>query len=85
MNIPFFKLMVIIKSFFFLIPTGTAVITINARDVDTKENNTLFDFKIVSDPPLHDHDLEFYLTQVSETATISFKGCLNHEVRGLVA
>ncbi|XP_035864272.1 cadherin-2-like [Sander lucioperca] len=58
---------------------GTAVITINARDVDTKENNTLFDFKIVSDPPLHDHDLEFYLTQVSETATISFKGCLNHE------
>ncbi|TDH10364.1 hypothetical protein EPR50_G00074270 [Perca flavescens] len=58
---------------------GTAVITVEASDVDTKENNRLFDFKIVSDPPPYDHDLEFYLTQVSETATISFKGCLNHE------
>ncbi|KAF1390274.1 hypothetical protein PFLUV_G00056370 [Perca fluviatilis] len=58
---------------------GTAVITVKASDVDTKENNRLFDFKIVSDPPPYDHDLEFYLTQVSETATISFKGCLNHE------
>uniref|UniRef100_A0A8P4G384 Cadherin domain-containing protein n=1 Tax=Dicentrarchus labrax TaxID=13489 RepID=A0A8P4G384_DICLA len=59
---------------------GTEVITIRASDDDTSKNNGIFNFKIVSVTP-KPHELEFYLTQnnATRTATISFKGCLDHE------
>ncbi|XP_044068451.1 cadherin-2 isoform X2 [Siniperca chuatsi] len=58
---------------------GIEVVTIKASDEDTK-NNGIFDLKIFSVTP-EPHDLQFYLTQStdSQTGTISFKGCLDHE------
>lgn len=54
-----------------------------ASDFDTGKNG-VFDFKIVSVTP-KPHELEFFLNQRSSTGSISFKGCLDHEVRGLIA
>ncbi|KAI4824115.1 hypothetical protein KUCAC02_012658 [Chaenocephalus aceratus] len=59
-------------------PQGTEFTTIKANDDDSTENNRLFDFKIISVIP-DPFDLEFYLTQFKSTATVSFKGCLDHE------
>ncbi|KAF3860677.1 hypothetical protein F7725_000932 [Dissostichus mawsoni] len=59
-------------------PQGTEFTTIKASDDDSTENNRLFDFKIISVIP-DPFDLEFYLTQFKSTATVSFKGCLDHE------
>ncbi|KAK5923958.1 hypothetical protein CgunFtcFv8_000883 [Champsocephalus gunnari] len=59
-------------------PQGTELTTIKANDDDSTENNRLFDFKIISVIP-DPFDLEFYLTQFKSTATVSFKGCLDHE------
>lgn len=73
------------KTNFPLILTGTEVITVMAIDSDTKINGQ-FDLQIVSITP-KSSDMEFYLTQIAgtQTGTISFKGCLDHEVRGLIA
>ncbi|XP_042346961.1 cadherin-like protein 26 [Plectropomus leopardus] len=57
---------------------GTTLVTFTAHDDDVTENNKLFDFKIVSVIP-QTSEMEFYLTQVSQTGTISFKGCLDYE------
>lgn len=57
---------------------------VKARDVDGEKKNNIFDLKIVSVTP-KPHDLEFYLNQIDRIGTISFKGCLDHEVRGLIA
>ncbi|KAL3064540.1 hypothetical protein OYC64_000738 [Pagothenia borchgrevinki] len=59
-------------------PQGTEFITIKANDDDSTENNRLFDLKIISVIP-DPFDLEFYLKQFESTATVSFKGCLDHE------
>lgn len=69
----------------FLILTGTVVTTVNAKDGDSYENNKMFDLRIVSVFP-KPQDLEFYITQNpgSQTGTLSFKGCLDHEVRGVI-
>ncbi|CAK6957487.1 cadherin-2-like [Scomber scombrus] len=59
---------------------GTELITLQAKDDDWTEDNKMFDLKIVSVTP-EPQDLEFYLKQIhgSQTGTISFKGCLDHE------
>ncbi|KAF3697091.1 Cadherin-2 Neural cadherin [Channa argus] len=59
---------------------GTDVITLKAVDDDSDEKNQKFDLRIVSVLP-QPQDLEFYLTTLSggQVATISFKGCLDHE------
>ncbi|XP_063744559.1 B-cadherin-like isoform X2 [Eleginops maclovinus] len=62
---------------------GSELLIIKASDDDSNEQNRLFDFKIISVIP-EPTDLEFYLTQVQSTATISFKGCLDHEGTGSV-
>ena len=67
-----------------MILPGTEFITIKANDDDSTENNRLFDLKIISVIP-DPFDLEFYLKQFESTATVSFKGCLDHEVRKLIA
>lgn len=61
------------------------MITIKATDEDSDDRNTKFDLRIVSINP-KPHDLEFYLTQRADSqfGTISFKGCLDHEVKGLI-
>lgn len=61
--------------------TGTTVITLAAHDKDAEGRNNQFDMSIVSVTP-EPQDLEFYLEQQGEIGTISFKGCLDHEVRG---
>lgn len=68
-----------------LILTGTDLVIIGASDADTNENNGKFDFRIVSVTP-KPYELDFYLNQNpgTRTGTISFKGCLDHEVRGLI-
>lgn len=59
---------------------GTEVITVNAKDDDSNQNNKMFVLRIVSVIP-QPQDLEFYISQISgtQTGTISFKGCLDHE------
>ncbi|XP_054464733.1 cadherin-like protein 26 [Anoplopoma fimbria] len=68
---------------------GTGITTVNANDDDRTEKFKLFDLKIVSVSP-QPSDLEFYITQAprtgrntqaSRTGTISFRGCLDHEVK----
>lgn len=61
------------------------MITIKANDYDENENG-IFNLRIVSVTPTP-HELEFYLTQIAgtQTGTISFKGCLDHEVGELIA
>lgn len=67
---------------FFL--TGTDLITIQASDKDSYYQYKQIQLKIVSINP-KPHDLEFDLKSRSDGAigVISFKGCLDHEVRGL--
>lgn len=60
------------------------MITVKASDVDSEKKNNVFDLKIVSVTP-KPHEMEFYLNQIDGIGTISFKGCLDHEVRGLIA
>lgn len=60
--------------------TGTIVTTLVACDKDAEGRNNQFDMRIVSVTP-EPQDLEFYLEQRGEIGTISFKGCLDHEVR----
>ncbi|XP_070824608.1 cadherin-like protein 26 [Chaetodon trifascialis] len=59
---------------------GTDLIIIRASDADTNKKDSTFAFRMVSVTPTP-HDLEFYLNQKLETQTaaISFKGCLDHE------
>lgn len=61
--------------------TGTALVIIRATDED-KEDNQLFDLRIVSTSP-ESEELEFYITHKAgdQTGIISFKGCLGYEVR----
>lgn len=61
--------------------TGTTVITLAAFDKDAEGRNNQFDMRIVSVTP-ELQDLEFYFEQRGEIGTLSFKGCLDHEVRG---
>lgn len=56
--------------------------TLIAYDKDAVGRNNQFDMRIVSVTP-KSQDLEFYLEQRGEIGTISFKGCLDYEVRGL--
>lgn len=71
------------KQVFSLDPAGTDVIVVKVHDADVIENYG-FDLKIVSVTP-RQQDMEFYLNHISDTqtATISFKGCLDYEVGGL--
>lgn len=62
--------------------TGTTVITLVAHDKDAESRNNQFDMKIVSVTP-ETQNLMFYLEQRGDIGTIAFKGCLDHEVRGL--
>lgn len=62
--------------------TGTIVTTLKACDKDAEGRNNQFDMSIVSVTP-EPQDLEFYLEQRGVIGTILFKGCLDHEVRGL--
>lgn len=64
--------------------TGTVLCTVQASDRDSEESNRLFDLQIVSVSP-QPKELEFYLKQIDTVGTISFKGCLDREVRGLIA
>ncbi|XP_076596261.1 cadherin-like protein 26 isoform X2 [Chaetodon auriga] len=59
---------------------GTDLTIIKASDGDTNKKDATFVFRMVSVTPTP-HDLEFYLNQKFETqtATISFRGCLDHE------
>lgn len=61
------------------------MITVSASDQDSGKDG-LFDFRIVSVTP-KPQDLDFYLTHIAGTqsGTISFKGCLDHDVSGLFA
>lgn len=70
----------------FLILTGTDLVSIEATDKDRSEKNNKCELKIISVTPAP-KDLEFYLKQIHEqgTGTISFKGCLDHEVREIIA
>ncbi|XP_023285300.1 cadherin-13-like isoform X1 [Seriola lalandi dorsalis] len=58
---------------------GTNLITIQATDSDNG-NNKLFTLRIVS-TSYKSEEVEFYITQMAgtQTGTISFKGCLDHE------
>ncbi|KAM7405019.1 hypothetical protein PAMP_012310 [Pampus punctatissimus] len=56
---------------------GMEVIVVKAKDEDSQKNG-MFDLQIVSVTP-KPQDLEFVLTQIHETGSISFKGCLEHE------
>lgn len=65
------------------------MVTFKATDDDTKEGNKDFSFYIISVTP-KPQDLEFFLKQArvglkSAIGTLSFKGCLNHEVRTQLA
>lgn len=51
------------------------------RDADTNNNNK-FGVKMLSVTP-KPQDVEFYLEQRGNIAIVSFKGCLDYEVRGL--
>lgn len=62
--------------------TGTVVITLVAYDKDAEGRNNQFDMRIVSVTP-KPQNLEFFLEQRGKIGTISFKGCLDYEVRGL--
>ncbi|XP_028265520.1 B-cadherin-like isoform X2 [Parambassis ranga] len=58
---------------------GTDVITVKATDADSSEAFKNISFSIVSVEP-RPEQLEFFLQRSSQnTATISFKGCLDHE------
>ncbi|XP_028266829.1 cadherin-like protein 26 isoform X2 [Parambassis ranga] len=58
---------------------GTDVITVKATDADSSEAFKNIDFLIISVEP-RPEQLEFFLQKSSQnTATISFKGCLDHE------
>ncbi|XP_068609675.1 cadherin-like protein 26 [Brachionichthys hirsutus] len=61
-------------------PQGTDLIVIKANDADSTENNRMFDMKIVSVTPKI-QDVEFFVKHISrtDTGTISFKGCMDHE------
>lgn len=64
-------------------PTGTDVITVKATDADSSEAFKKIDFLIVSVEP-RPEQLEFFLQNSNQNpATISFKGCLDHEVRNI--
>ena len=67
---------------FLLILIGFTLTTVRATDPDTYKRDGKFDLKIISVSP-EPHDLEFTLEQIKDTeiGTISFKGCLDHEVR----
>lgn len=55
-----------------------------ATDKDqSKTNNGTFDLKIVSITPTPPDNLEFFLEQSGPTGIIKFKGCLEHDVRGV--
>ncbi|XP_028309801.1 cadherin-2A-like isoform X2 [Gouania willdenowi] len=59
---------------------GSDLITIKAIDKDISSVFNVFDIRMVSVQP-KDKDVELYLTQIpnTDTATISFKGCLDYE------
>nr|XP_057907445.1 cadherin-2-like [Doryrhamphus excisus] len=57
---------------------GTGLTTIKAVDADTNQNKE-FDLRILTVTP-SSHDVEFYFkTSDDETATLSFKGCLDYD------
>jgi len=58
------------------------LVTIRATDMDTSMKNKEFSFSLVSVTP-EPEGLQFYITQTSDVGVISFKGCLDHEVRVL--
>lgn len=72
--------------YFLLILTGTEVGRIQATDQDISEIYHTVDLNIVSVEP-KPKDLEFYFKEIDETGigVISFKGCLDHEVREITA
>ncbi|XP_068585783.1 cadherin-like protein 26 [Cebidichthys violaceus] len=59
-------------------PQGTDLITVRATDDDRTQTFQLFNLQIVSVQP-EPSDLEFFIIQLLESGTISFKGCLDHE------
>ena len=65
-----------------MILTGFSLVTIRATDMDTSMKNKEFSFSLVSVTP-EPEGLQFYITQTSDVGVISFKGCLDHEVRVL--
>lgn len=64
---------------------GTDLINVKATDCDSKEENRKFKFRIESVTPTP-HDLEFFINKmpVSGYGNISFKGCLDYEVRAVI-
>lgn len=72
--------------FYVLKLTGTDVIAIKANDLDAENVNQVFNFNIISVTP-ESQSVEFYITQtvVADVGIISFRGCLDHEVRELIA
>lgn len=69
-----------------MILTGTEVGRIQATDQDISEIYHTVDLKIVSVEP-KPKNLEFYFKEINKTGigVISFKGCLDHEVREITA
>jgi len=67
----------------FSILLGTYVIVVFATDGDSAgTNNGTFDMRIVSVTP-EPSGFEFYMNQNNQYGNISFRGCLDYEVRGV--
>ena len=74
-----------VNTFLLLLPIwlGSYVMVVHATDLDASNSkNGTFDFRIVSVTP-EPSDLEFYLDQIGDYGNISFRGCLDYEVRDL--